>query len=433
MALDLYRTAAQIDAAVARADLGTGRERRMDAVVGALRDSDAATLNARVEAAQGLLAFLPAEAVESPDSVEPPGAVFDAPAPPSDFSVVAVDGSHIDVNRHLPLRCSLINIGGCRLTYGANADAELFSRPSLRTTDADLYVQDPASPSARQAVEGALMGLVRTMEEAAALADAVEAGAVASGDESGLPTLALLDGTLVLWELGGELPPRGRYPEYVRERLLGGGLLAALDRIRDAALRQAQDDPSTGSGRAGGVAVASYISLPNSAEVVNLLRLGLCDLDPVGHCQTHCRLLVPGTRRCDAAQDVTDREIFSRTLAPGQRSAVFASRSPVARDAYGEHRVHFFYVNVEEEIGRVEVPAWVALDAGLLSLTHALVVDNARRGAGYPVALQEAHEQAVVTGADREAFRNMVERALEERGLPVYTSQKQRSKRRPWV
>ena len=407
MALDLYRTAAQIDAAVAGADFGAARERRADAVLAALRDSDAATLNARVEAARGMLAFLPAEAVEGP------GGVFDAPSTPADFSVVAADGSHIDVNRHLPLRCALINIGGCRLTYGGAPDAEMFSRPRLRTSDAELFLQDPGSPSARQPVEGALMGLVRTVEEAAALADAVDAG----GE---LPTLALLDGTLVLWELGGELPPRGRYPDYVRERLLDEGLLAALHRIREVSLRRQ-------------VAVASYISLPNSSEVVNLLRLGLCDLDPVGHCQTHCRALVPGTRRCDAAHGLTDRVIFERTLAAGQRSAVFASRSPVARDAYGVHRVHFFYVNVGEEIGRVEVPAWVAVEPALLSLTHALVVDNARRGAGYPVALQEAHEQAVVTGADREAFRNMVERALEERGLPVYTSQKQRSKRRPWV
>ena len=408
MALDLYRTAAQIDAAVAGGDLGAARERRADAVLAALRDSDAATLNARVDAARGMLAFLPAEAVEAP------GGVFDAPSTPADFSVVAAVGSHIDVNRHLPLRCALINIGGCRLTYGGAPDAEMFSRPRLRTSDAELFLQDPASPSARQPVEGALMGLVRTVEEAAALADAVEDG------DGALPTLALLDGTLVLWELGGELPPRGRYPDYVRARLLDDGLLAALDRIREASLRRQ-------------VAVASYISLPNSSEVVNLLRLGLCDWDPVGHCQTHCRALVPGTRRCDAAHGLTDRVLFERTLAAGQRSAVFASRSPVARDAYGVHRVHFFYVNVGEEIGRVEVPAWVAVEPALLSLTHSLVVDNARRGAGYPVALQEAHEQAVVTGADREAFRNMVERALEERGLPVYTSQKQRSKRRPWV
>ncbi|MDE2970641.1 MAG: hypothetical protein OXT51_11220, partial [Chloroflexota bacterium] len=160
MALDLYRTAAQLDAALATADLGPARDRRADAVLAALRDADAATLNSRVEAAQGLLAFLPAEAVE------PPGTVFDAPAPPSDFSVVATDGSHIDVNRHLPLRCALVNIGGCRLTYGDSPDAELFSRPGLRTTDAYLFLQDPDTPSARQAVEGALMGLVRTVEEA---------------------------------------------------------------------------------------------------------------------------------------------------------------------------------------------------------------------------------------------------------------------------
>ena len=85
------------------------------------------------------------------------------------------------------------------------------------------------------------MGLVRTVEEAAALADAVEAG-------GGLPTLALLDGTLVLWELGGELPPRGRYPDYVRERLLDDGLLAALDRIREVALRQAQGERALRTG-----------------------------------------------------------------------------------------------------------------------------------------------------------------------------------------
>ena len=237
MALDLYRTAAQIDAAVAGADFGAARERRADAVLAALRETrDAATLNARVEAARGMLAFLPAEAVEGP------GGVFDAPSAPADFSVVAADGSHIDVNRHLPLRCALINIGGCRLTYGGAPDAEMFSRPRLRTSDAELFLQDPGSPSARQPVEGALMGLVRTVEEAVALADAVEAG-------GGLPTLALLDGTLVLWELGGELPPRGRYPDYVRERLLDDGLLAALDRIREVALRQAQGERERASPR----------------------------------------------------------------------------------------------------------------------------------------------------------------------------------------
>jgi NurA-like 5'-3' nuclease len=103
------------------------------------------------------------------------------------------------------------------------------------------------------------------------------------------------------------------------------------------------------------------------------------------------------------------------------------------RDHYGPHRVHFFYLNVGQEIARLEVPAWVAEEPHALGLTHALALDSCQRGNGYPVALQEAHEQAVITGADREAFREMVERTLEGHRLPVYTSEKQRSKRQRWV
>ena len=42
-----------------------------------------------------------------------------------------MDGSHIDVDRHLPLRCHLINLGGCAITYGANPACQLFSEPAL--------------------------------------------------------------------------------------------------------------------------------------------------------------------------------------------------------------------------------------------------------------------------------------------------------------
>ena len=86
-----------------------------------------------------------------------------------------------------------------------------------------------------------------------------------------------------------------------------------------------------------------------------------------------------------------------------------------------------------KEIGRVEVPSWVAADEGSLGLAHALVVDQCRRGRGYPVGLMEAHEQAVIGGHEREMFRQMVEDALERQHLPVYTSEKARSKRLRWV
>ena len=104
------------------------------------------------------------------------------------------------------------------------------------------------------------------------------------------------------------------------------------------------------------------------------------------------------------------------------------------RDYYGEaQQVYFFYLNAGEEIGRVEVPAWVAHDEGLLSLTHGLLWDQCQRGQGYPVAISESHEQAVVTGADRRAFRRMLTDSLARQGIAAATSQKDRSKRMPWL
>ena len=57
-----------------------------------------------------------------------------------------------------------------------------------------------------------------------------------------------------------------------------------------------------------------------------------------------------------------------------------------------------------------------------------------RTGPGrYPVAVSEAHEQAVITGHDREEFRRLTLLLLEQRGLPTGESAKNVSKRRPWV
>jgi len=75
----------------------------------------------------------------------------------------------------------------------------------------------------------------------------------------------------------------------------------------------------------------------------------------------------------------------------------------------------------------------VATDEGLLGLSHSLVWDQCRRGWGYPVALSEAHERAVITTADRENFWQVVEAALADEHLPTIGSAKSRSKRTRWI
>src|SRR3972149_4113512 len=50
---------------------------------------------------------------------------YKMPPPPKDFTIIATDGSHIDVDRHRQTRCYLINIGRVTLNYGTNPGAVL--------------------------------------------------------------------------------------------------------------------------------------------------------------------------------------------------------------------------------------------------------------------------------------------------------------------
>jgi NurA-like 5'-3' nuclease len=138
------------------------------------------------------------------------------------------------------------------------------------------------------------------------------------------------------------------------------------------------------------------------------------------------------TRECDFVDGVNDRELFSAMLAPGERSALFISPSTIQK-RYRKNLVHFFYLKLDEEIARIEIPQWVAQDEIRLNLAHTLILDQSRRGQGYPVALGEAHEKAVITGADRENFWQMVESALIAEHLPTAGSAKSQSKKTRWV
>lgn len=334
----------------------------------------------------------------------------DAPPPPADWAAVSVDGSHIDVDRHLPVACYLLNLGGCVLTYGRNANARFFSQPQLACRDDELYLRDEENPAAEEAVAGPLLGLRRTVRELERLVEAVREC------PPDLPVLALVDGTLVLWGLAGQ-----GYRPFVRQALLDAGLLPALNALRELAA----------AGRP--VTVAAYVSLPRVTEVVNAIRRSLCPED-MGHCREYCGHRVARYSPCSAANDFLDRDVFAATLSPYQRSPIYRTNSSVPRECYGrEQQVCFYYLHAGEEIARVETPQWVAEDGALLALGHSLLAEQCRRGQGYPAAIAEAHEQAVVKGRERQLFRQLMGETLERQGLPAYTSQKERSKRRPWL
>ena len=325
-----------------------------------------------------------------------------SPNPPADFTVIATDGSHIEVDRHQVARCFLLNISHVLLRYGHKPDAILESVPRLYAEQNELVIVPPGQ-GREQFIEGNLLGAKRSVEECRHLAE------MAAALPTGSPTVALLDGTLMLWGLES-------YPDFVTEILLDKGLVREFDRL----LR---------IGKEKALAFGSYISAPRSTDVVNALRVAICPHE-AANCDEYCKA---GSRACDDMAALTDAELFSSLLSPGERSDVFCSRSKIVKEHYLDHSIQFFYLRLDEEVARIEMPAWVADDQSRLGLMHSLVFDQCRRGNGYPVALSEAHEQAVVTGADRENFWQLVEAGMAEEKLFTSNTGKSMSKKTRWV
>jgi len=399
VSLDLTKVVLQVGGMVARLKAGVEkRQKRLQHALDVLRNqaSNLDYLTRKIAASK--TTWLVAGLVDGLDQH------YKAPPIPTEFTIIATDGSHIDVDRHKSARCFLINIGTVILHYGASPNAALDSFPCLYSGDEDLVIVPTGVKGREQPIEGTLLGIKRSVDECHQLAE------LAAELPQNRLTLALLDGSLILWGLEA-------YPEFVTEALLVKGFLGYLDDMR-----------RLNNGKK--LALASYISFPRSTDVVNALRVALCPHDPAD-CDHYCP---PNrARECDTVAGVQDRELFSNLLGQGERSAIFTSQSSIVQKHYGVHQVYFFYIKVDDEIARVEIPQWVAMDENLLNLVHTLVLDQCQRGHGYPVALSEAHEKAVVTGVDREEFWQLIESFLVEERLPSLSSAKSRSKRTRWV
>ncbi len=317
----------------------------------------------------------------------PPSATVPLPdGVPGVYTALATDGSQIPLDRHAVAPCYLINVGQIALHYGTGERPTLASQAMLHYRDEDLYQTehggDPVPLSDK------IIANRRLLAESAALAALIET-------HRDRDAVALVDDPLIVWTPQGE-------SEAEQKRIVDGfcEMLTA--------------------GLAHNTPVAGYVSRPAHKDVVGALRLTLCE---------------PGCAHapkdlCAELATLTDTQLFSRLLPrPGDRSPVFGSAAPSLTLYPAEHKIAFFYLNAGSEIARVEIPAWVAEDAELTERVHRFVFDQARKGQGYPVALAEAHERAVVRGPERDAFFRLVENAFVRENLPALQTRKALSKR----
>jgi hypothetical protein len=331
---------------------------------------------------------------------EPPDHAY-APAPrPSPYLVLAADGSQVVSDRHDVALCYLLNVGLIALRYGTGERATLTSHPTLGLPDEDLLDEFQGEQAT---IIPKRLNVRRQLAEFAGLASLITENALLP-----CPTLALYDGTLILWTLETEKEP-----------------------FRSESLREYAAHLEIAAQHR--VPVVGYISQPTSRDVVNALRVFRCP-HPRADCDHYC----PHRHKprpayaapdCAGTEDVTDADLFARLLRPGERSAVFGSRSKILNDYASEHVTRFFYLHTGREVARVEIPEWVAADPELLQQAHTLCYDQTQKGDGYPVALAEAHEQATVRSAERAAFFHLMERAFVQSRLPAALTQKAVSKR----
>ena len=315
-------------------------------------------------------------------------------APPA-HTVLSSDGSQISPSHHEIAYCYLLNISRVIIHYGQSRYPLLDSLPEVIYRPEDLYVSRQWGIRTEE-----WMGYKRTAAEAIMLSDLAQEAA--STQDADVPVLALTDGSLIYWFLE-------QMPAAARDEIL----LPVLDAWEQ--MRQAR------------VPVMGYISASRSGEALNFLRLQACPYD-TPDCLSHCAD-DRGQMPCQTFSPLRDVTLWATTLSPGERGPLWKSSADIL-SCYGNHTVYFCYVHVGAEVARVECPQWVVEDRDLFNTALSLMLAQVQKGFGYPVALAEAHNQAVVRGGDRIRFFTLLEQQMIRAGLKnVGTSFKEARKR----
>jgi hypothetical protein len=323
--------------------------------------------------------------------IEPLQAYIDIPVPPKVHTVISTDGSQIAPNHHEIAYCYLLNIGRVVLHYGQNRHPLLDSLPEVFYRPEDLYVSHPWGIRTEE-----WMGYRRTAWEITVLAE------LACSAKTEAPALAMVDGSLIYWFLD-------KLPMDARDHILPP-ILEAWQQMRKAQ-----------------IPIMGYLSASRNIEAMNFLRFLACP-HPVPDCISYCPNQLE-YMPCKIFESLRDTSLWATQLQPGQRSPLWRSNAQIL-ELYSDQIIYFCYVHVGTEIARIEVPAWVAENSAMFNEALGLMLAQVQKGYGYPVAIAEAHNQAVVRGGDRSHFFALLEREMIKAGIKnVGTSYKEARKR----
>lgn len=295
------------------------------------------------------------------------------------YQLIGIDGSQIYPDRHLGFSCSLINVGTVSLLYqAAAAKACMHCEPYIFMNDSDVEQFNPIDATNARRQEMELSAAITFQQQNIA---------------TDITLLYLFDGSQIFWHLVGK---EKHFFDYYFYR--------SIDLLNEFYKKR--------------MPCAWYISAPKSKELISMLNLAH-ELMPPQFTHQFCH--------------VRDESLMRSFLPAWHRSIIFKSNVAIAQQYPEQLRPHFVYINTNDEIGRVEFPAWIAHDTIIFEKIIAMITDQIKKGYGYPVVLAEAHEQAVVKGPDRELFFHIIAKWSMERQHKISITQKNAKKRRMTV
>ncbi len=278
------------------------------------------------------------------------------------YNVLAVDGSQIYPDRHQGISCFLLNIGFAYFEYGAiTSKVKLSSLPSVYNEPYNVHELSSDIIDCRRTELELSMGCDYSIK---------------SQSSSDKPYLFLFDGSLIFWHLESKDPE-------TKDKFLKS-YLSTLEQLYQ-----------------GSILNMSFISLPKSKELVNVIKTGISN-----------NIICLDNLEETSIESVVDSDICDLFLKPLTRSTIFYNHSPIVK-VYPEHlRPCFIYINLGQEMVRVEFPSWMLKDTDRLEMAFQIVMDQCIKGNGYPISLAEAHEAAVVKARDRDFFYDLLHEIL---------------------
>ncbi len=298
--------------------------------------------------------------------VETPGAQLKVKPQQHPYTVIGIDGSQIYPDRHEGVRCALTNTSAVTFTYGENHSTYVASTIPKLIVPQKLIGFDETSI------------IVDTLRHEHELSYGLEKAKFLPIDST---TLLLFDGALMFWHLLSLGATRNTYLRFCMQ------ILEQLHEQR--------------------IVVAWYTSLPNSTQLISFLR----------------------TLSGQSFENIVDADFMMRALSTSCRCPLFEPTHPLAQEYPAHLRPIATYLHNGSEIGRVELPAWIAHDPILNTRCLAIILDQCNKGAGYPICLAHAHERAIVTPQDRRRFFTLIEQTLGAQGTHKAISRKQNSKK----